>query len=96
MSPSFGISLLNWGDAQAAYFQKELVVNIGKIKWFDLKKGFGFIVPDDGSEDVLIHISVLQKAEIHITEMLQNMNLSYEMIKTDKGFRALSVEEIKE
>lgn len=31
----------------------------GRIKWFDRKRGYGFIVPDDGSEDILIHCSVV-------------------------------------
>ena len=36
----------------------------GKIKWFDPKKGYGFIRPDDGSKDTFLHISALQKAGI--------------------------------
>ena len=36
----------------------------GKIKWFDPKKGYGFIIPDDGSKDTFLHISALQKAGI--------------------------------
>ena len=36
----------------------------GKIKWFDSKKGYGFITPDDGSRDAFLHVSALQKAGI--------------------------------
>ena len=34
----------------------------GTIKWFDPKKGYGFIKPDDGSKDAFLHISALEKA----------------------------------
>ena len=40
----------------------------GKIKWFDSKKGYGFIIPDDGSKDTFLHISALQKAGIDTLE----------------------------
>ena len=36
----------------------------GTIKWFDPKKGYGFIKPDDGSKDAFLHISALEKANI--------------------------------
>ena len=38
-----------------------LVEVAGRIKWFDVAKGYGFIVPDNGEADVLIHVTVLRR-----------------------------------
>ena len=48
------------GDSEG---QSALVVGVvsGQIKWFDVAKGFGFIVPDDRSPDVLLHVTCLRR-----------------------------------
>ena len=49
----------------------------GKIKWFDPKKGYGFITPDDGSKDAFLHISALETAGISQLEVGQSV--TYEL-----------------
>ena len=49
----------------------------GKIKWFDAKKGFGFITPDEGGKDAFLHVSALQAANIETIS--DGQAVSYEL-----------------
>ena len=49
----------------------------GKVKWFDAKKGFGFITPDDGGKDAFLHVSALQAANIQ--SVTDGQAVSYEL-----------------
>jgi CspA family cold shock protein len=55
----------------------------GTVKWFNATKGFGFIQPDDGSKDVFLHISDVQRAGIQ--EPREGEKLSYELQKGQQG-----------
>jgi CspA family cold shock protein len=37
----------------------------GTVKWFNSQKGYGFIQPHDGSKDVFVHVSALERAGLH-------------------------------
>ena len=54
----------------------------GTVKWFNATKGYGFIAPENGSEDVFVHISALEKAGIG--QLNDGQKVSYE-IATNKG-----------
>ena len=49
----------------------------GKVKWFDAKKGFGFITPDDGGKDAFLHVSALQAANVQSVN--DGQAVSYEL-----------------
>lgn len=49
----------------------------GTVKWFNPSKGFGFIQPDDGGNDVFVHITAVQAAGLQGLD--DNQKVSYEM-----------------
>ncbi len=55
----------------------------GTVKWFNVSKGFGFIVPDEGSKDVFVHISALESAGL--SNLLEGQRVEYEMGQDQKG-----------
>jgi len=54
----------------------------GTVKWFNTQKGYGFIQPSDGSRDVFVHITALQKA--NITNLIEGQRVTYELV-TERG-----------
>jgi len=49
----------------------------GTVKWFNTTKGFGFIAPDGGGQDVFVHISAVEQAGM--TGLADNQKVSYEL-----------------
>lgn len=50
----------------------------GILKWFDAKKGYGFITPTEGGQDVFVHVSAFNAAQI--TDIQNKMQLEFEMV----------------
>ena len=58
---------------------------IGTVKFFNTQKGFGFIQPDDGSKDVFVHVSALERAGM--STLNEGQKVSYEVV-TERGKQA--------
>ncbi len=79
-------------DQRAQADPAETEVVRGTVKWFDAIKGYGFIVPDDNSGDILLHKTVLRDAGYNL--VYEGTTIACEAVKRDKGLQATRIHEI--
>jgi CspA family cold shock protein len=96
LSPEYpGIDLAIESDLQQLQEAGLEVVEIaGFIKWFDVSKGYGFIVPDNGHPDVLLHVTCLRAGGFQTA--YEGARVHCQVLKRPKGmqaFRVLSMDE---
>ena len=57
-------------------------MNKGTVKWFNATKGYGFITPENGGQDVFVHISAVERAGLR--ELVEGQVVSYELVADRK------------
>ena len=67
----------------------DLIEITGVIKWFDVAKGFGFIVPDNGMQDVLLHVTCLRRDGYQT--VLEGTRVVALIQKRDRGYQAFRI-----
>ena len=55
----------------------------GKVKFFNIHKGFGFITPDEGGNDAFVHVSAVEKAGMN--SLVQDQRVSYKLQTDQRG-----------
>tara|TARA_B100001105_G_scaffold167282_1_gene134621 strand:+ start:244 stop:447 length:204 start_codon:yes stop_codon:yes gene_type:complete len=55
---------------------------LGKVKWFNAQKGYGFITEDKSEKDIFLHVSALEKSKLRV--LRENQKIQFE-IKEEKG-----------
>ena len=72
----------------------ELIQVSGRIKWFDVAKGFGFIVPDNGMPDVLLHVTCLRRDGYQIAN--EGARIVVEAVQRPRGLQAFRIVSLDE
>jgi cold shock protein len=73
-------------DAGRVCAREELHVAVGTVKWFNAEKGYGFITPDGGGNDVFAHYSAIQSSGYRSLE--ENQRVEFEITQGPKGPQA--------
>jgi CspA family cold shock protein len=58
-------------------------MTIGTVKWFNSQKGYGFIQPEDGSKDVFVHVSAVERAGLG--SLHEGQKVSFELERGQQG-----------
>jgi CspA family cold shock protein len=61
----------------------------GKVKWFNETKGFGFITPDAGGEELFAHYSAIQTEGFKVLK--ENQRVTYNVVQGQKGLQASNI-----
>jgi CspA family cold shock protein len=72
-----------WSGASIKLWWKDVIVATGTVKWFNANKGYGFIRPEDGSEDVFVHISAVERSGL--STLSEGRVVSYELVEGRNG-----------
>ncbi len=62
----------------------------GTVKWFNTTKGFGFITPDDGSKDVFVHISAVERSDLG--NLADGQKIGFDVQQDTRGPKAVNLQ----
>ncbi len=66
----------------------------GTVKWFNDAKGFGFVTPDDGSDDLFAHFSAINMSGSGFKTLKEGQKVSFEVTQGPKGKQASNIQPV--
>ncbi len=78
-----GMTANDPGLALRIFQRKRVIMPTGVVQWFNPTKGFGFIVPDEGGNDVFVHITAVERAGLH--SLKEGEKVEYELVPGRDG-----------
>lgn len=66
-------------------------MTIGTVKFFNQTKGFGFISPEDGTKDVFVHISAVERSGM--SPLMEGQKVQFDVQQEDRGPKAVNLQE---
>ncbi|MCB1378427.1 MAG: cold shock domain-containing protein [Alphaproteobacteria bacterium] len=79
----------NTGLQQSPESNVRIIQVSGLVKWFDVGRGYGFIIPDNGMPDILLHLSCLKRDGFEAP--LEGARVACEVVERQKGYQCLRV-----
>ena len=64
----------------------------GTVKWFNQAKGYGFIVPDEGGQDVFVHVSAIEQAGL--SSLTDGQKISYKVVSNPRGEKVVDLQKL--
>ena len=65
---------------------------LGKVKWFNSKKGFGFIVEDKTDRDIFLHVSALENSKLRVLK--EDQKLKFEIKEVRNKLQAVNLKKV--
>ena len=64
----------------------------GKIKWFNTKKGYGFITDDESKKDIFLHVSALEESKLRVLK--EDQKIEFEIKKDKEKLQAINLKKV--
>ena len=71
---------------------KGIIMPSGKVKWFNSKKGYGFITDDETNKDIFLHVSELENSKLRVLK--EEQKIKYDIKEEKNKLQAINIKKI--